>query len=529
MEMALKKSFMDPFHKRKRGSREKDAVRQLTGEMMMSAKNNQLDNLFKPQSVAVIGASNNTAKFGGRFLDNLVKFGFKGKLFPINPREKDIQKMGSWPDIESVPEPVDLAVITTPSQFVVEAVSSCAQKGVKGVEILAAGFKEAGGEGAQMEAALSDIAQKTGMRIVGPNCFGIYCPSGGLTLLPGVDFSKEPGPVGFISQSGGGACDIVNMGKGRGVRFSVLVSYGNGSDIDAVDLLHYFENDPATRVVGAYLEGVKDGRAFFDALRSCARKKPVVIHKGGLTEQGSRGTIGHTGSMAGTGAMWEAAAKSTGAVMARDIKDLADCLMAFQLLEGFSGSGAGVLAGGGLRCVEALDAASSNGFEIPVLDNDTVTMMKSLLPPSGGAAGNPADLANPGMPPSVIIPIMEAMSAKKDIHFLVLYQLLFYMLSTFTKEAKENPAFDPEMFDFHRLIAPAADKIFEKTGKPLIVVIPDIASDPDHLEIERGKLKARKYYTDHGIPCFETGNQAFSVLRRAAGYYRRVKDNPFRK
>jgi acyl-CoA synthetase (NDP forming) len=486
---------------------------------MMSEK--LLDQLFKPQSVAVIGASNNTAKFGGRFLDNLIKFGFKGKLFPVNPKEKDIQNLGSWPDIEAIPEPVDLAVITTPSQFVVDAVAACARKGVKGVEILAAGFKEAGGAGVQLENALIDISEKSGMRIVGPNCFGIYCPSGGLTLLPGVDFARDAGPVGFISQSGGGACDIVNMGKGRGVRFSVLVSYGNGCDIDAVELLHYFENDPATRVVGAYLEGVKDGRAFFEALRSCARKKPVVIHKGGLTEQGRRGTIGHTGSMAGTEATWQAAAKSAGAVLAKDIKDLADCLMAFQLLEGFSGSAAGVLAGGGLRCVEALDAASDNGFEIPVLDDDTITMMKSLLPPSGGAAGNPADLANPGMPPAVIIPIMEAMAEKKDIHFLVLYQLLFYLLSTFTKDAKDNPAFDPKMFDYHGQIVPAARKIFDKTGKPLVVIIPDITSDPDHLEVERGKLKARKYYTDHGIPCFETGSQAFSVLKRVAGYYRR--------
>jgi acyl-CoA synthetase (NDP forming) len=487
----------------------------------MKEKTMVLDHLFKPRSVAVIGASNNTEKFGGRFLDNLVKFGFKGKLYPINPKEKDIQNLGSWPDIASIPEPVDLAVITTPSRFVVDAVASCAKKGVKGVEILAAGFREAGSAGAELEKSLIDISQKSGMRIVGPNCFGIYCPSGGLTLLPGVDFAKESGPVGCISQSGGGACDIVNMGKGRGVRFSVLVSYGNGCDIEAVELLRYFENDPSTRIVGAYLEGVRDGRTFFEALKSCSRKKPVVIHKGGLTEQGRRGTIGHTGSMAGTEVTWKAAVKSAGAVLAKDIKDLADCLMAFQMLEGFTGNGAGVLAGGGLRCVEALDAASAHGFVVPVLDETTIAEMKKLLPPSGGAAGNPADLANPGMPPSVIIPIMNAMAEKENIDFLVLYQLLFYLLSTFTRDARENPGFDPKIFDYHDQIIPAARAIFDKKGKPLVVVIPDISSDPDHAEIERGRMKVRKYYTDAGIPCFETGNQAFSVLQRVAGYYRR--------
>lgn len=484
---------------------------------------NALNRIFMPHSVAVIGASNDTTKFGGRILENLVRFGFKGKLFPINPKEAVIQGMKAWTDIQAVKDPIDLAIITTPHRFVVPAVKACARAGVKGVEILSAGFKEAGEEGAILESELISIVRESGMRIVGPNCFGIYCPAGALTLLPGVDFSKESGGVGFISQSGGGACDIVNMGRGRGVRFSVLVSYGNGCDVDVVDLLNYFEQDENTRVVGAYLEGVKNGQAFFKALKSCASKKPVIIHKGGLTEQGRRGTVGHTGSMAGSRETWEAAIKSAGAVAATDIKDLSDCLMAFQLLGEFTGKGAGVLAGGGLRCVEALDAASVCGFEIPMLDEKTIAMMKTLLPPSGGAAGNPADLANPGMPPAVIIPIMQAMAEKENIHLLVLYQLLFYMLSTFLKEAKEEMDFDPKIFEYHRAFVPAAKEIFTKTGKPLVVVIPEISSDPEHFEVEKEKLVVRKFYTDNSIPCFESGDQAFSVLRRLADYYIRRK------
>ena len=485
-------------------------------------KNSRLDglhDLLMPKSIAVIGASNNTTKFGGRFLENLIKFGYKGKLFPINPKESTIQDLKAWPDMDAINEAVDMAVITTPGQLVLPSIEACGRKGVKGVQILSAGFKEAGNLGADLESQLVAVATKNGMRIIGPNCFGIYCPAGGLTIIPGVDFSRESGPVGFISQSGGGACDIVNMGQGRGVRFSALVSYGNGCDVDAVDLLRHFENDPTTRIVGAYLEGVKDGKAFFDALKSCAQKKPVIIHKGGLTEQGQRGTIGHTGSMAGSKSTWEAAVKSAGAVIAHDLKDLGDCLMGFQLLENFTGKGAGVLAGGGLRCVEALDAASVYGFDIPVLDNKTLEAMKTLLPPSGGAAGNPADLANPGMPPEIMIPIMEMMANRGNIHFLVLYQLLFYLLSTFVKEIQANPNFNSADFEYHRKIVPAAKEIYTKYGKPLVVIIPEIASDPDHLEIEKGKLQARKFYTENGIPCFETGNQAFSVLRRVADYY----------
>ncbi|MFO7962372.1 MAG: CoA-binding protein [Desulfobacterales bacterium] len=479
-----------------------------------------LDRIFKPRRVAVIGASNDSTKFGGRILKNLMEFGFAGKLYPIHPKEQRVQGLEALPDIRSVGEALDLAIIATPNRFVVPAVAACAEMGVSGVEILSAGFKEAGAEGANLEGELIRIAKMSGMRIIGPNCFGIYSPGGGLTLLPGVHFSQTAGRVGFISQSGGGACDIVNIGRGRGVRFSVLVSYGNGCDVDAVDLLRYYEQDEDTHVVGAYLEGVKDGAAFFAALKSCAAKKPVIIHKGGLSEQGRRGTVGHTGSMAGTRNTWMAAIQSAGAVCAADIKDVSDCLMAFQLLGPFFGKGAGVLAGGGLRCVEALDAASAFGFEIPVLDAKTVTMMKSLLPPSGGAAGNPADLANPGMPPEVIIPIMRSMAEKENIHFLLLYQLLFYLLSTFLSQAKTQ-GIDASMFEYHRKIVPAAKEIYNTTGKPLVVIIPDIASDPDHLELEKGKLTARKYYTDHGIPVFESGLQAFSVLRRVADYYAR--------
>ena len=486
---------------------------------MEKSKNDELQTLFKPKSVAVIGASNDTTKFGGRFLENLLTFGYKGKIFPVNPKETTIQGLAAMQSVETIPEAVDLAVITTPGQFVLPTVEACTQKGVKGVQILSSGFKEAGDAGAQLEKKIVDVAHRGNMRIVGPNCFGIYCPEGGLTIIPGVNFSKKSGPVGLISQSGGGACDIVNMGKGRGVRFSTLVSYGNGCDVDAVDMLQYFENEPSTKIVGAYLEGVADGKSFFNALKSCSRKKPVIIHKGGLTEQGQRGTVGHTGSMAGSKATWEAAVKSAGAVWAHDIKDLSDCLMAFQLLENFNGKGGGVLAGGGLRCVEALDAASIHGFEIPVLDDATIMSMKKLLPPSGGAAGNPADLANPGMPPEIIIPIMEMMAQKKSIHFIILYQLLFYLLSTFVKEIEENPNYDPSMFEYHRKIVPAAKNIFENYGKPLVVIIPEIASDPDHFDIEKGKFAARKYYTDNGVPCFETGDQAFSVLRRVSTYY----------
>jgi len=478
--------------------------------------------IFYPQSLAIIGASDNILKFGGQFLRTTLAHGFKGKIYPVNPRAQTIQGLTAYPSLEAIPGAVDLAVITVPASQVMDAVKACIKKRIRAAEILSAGFKELGPEGEALEKEIVSVARQGNLRIIGPNCFGVYSPEAGLTLMPGADFSKQHGPVGFFSQSGGGTCDLAYMARGRAVYFSVAVSYGNGADIEAAEMLRYFEADPKTKIVGAYLEGVCDGREFFHALKSCCSKKPVVILKGGLSDQGDQGTLGHTGSMAGSKQAWNAAIKSAAAIPARDLRDLAELLMTFNCLDDFRRGGAGVLAGGGLRCVEALDAAYEFGFSVPELDPDSLSRIKPLLPPAGGQAGNPADLANPAMAPAIIIPIMEILAEQKSIRFLVLYQMLFYLLN----EARKIKSISPELaakMEYHTELAAAANGIREKTGKPLIVIMPDIASDPAHLEIEQGRIEARFHYTSHGIPCFETTAQAFSVLSRVADYYRKPR------
>ncbi len=479
------------------------------------------EHIFKPRSLAVIGASSNPVKFGGIYLRALIDYGFKGKLYPVNIKEDEIQGLKAWPTITDIPDAIDLAVITVPDRFVIDAVKACAAKGVKGVQIITSGFRESGDQGKKMEEELVEITRQHKIRIIGPNCFGIYSPKVGLTLLPGVDFSKKAGEVGFISQSGGGACDVAYMARGRNVYFSVMVSYGNGCDIEAVELLRYFEQDPETKVIGAYIEGINNGRAFFKALKSCARKKPVVILKGGLTNQGRRGTMGHTGSMAGSSLIWPAAIKAAGAVAARDTKDLVECLMAFQCLETFSGNNAGVLAGGGLRCVEALDAASDYGFIIPKLNPESLEKIQKYLPPSGGVAGNPIDLANPMLPPKALIPMLKIMADQDDVQFLLLYQMLFYIINAL----KAQSSADGPPIEYHTAIARAAVEIRRKTGKPLAIIMPEIASDPAHSDIEVGRITARYHYTSLGIPCFDESCQTFSVLKRVKDYYSRKSGN----
>ncbi len=474
--------------------------------------------VFYPESIAVIGASNKSTGFGSGFLRTHLSYGYEGKLYPVNPRGGEIQGLKAYAKVDDIPHPVDFAVIAIPARFVPDAIRSCAKKGIKGAEILSSGFREAGPEGEALEREVVRIAREGGVKLVGPNCFGIHTPEARLTLLPGGDFSTTPGPVGLISQSGGGACDLVYMSQGRGLSFSVVISCGNSCGINAAEMLRYYEADPNTRLVGAYLEGVDDGREFFEALKSCARKKPVVIMKGGLSDQGYRGTMGHTGSMAGTRQAWDAAIKSAGAIAAHDMRDLVECLMAVNCLDGFIGGGAGILAGGGARVVEGLDAASKHGFPVPMVRDEIAARIGTFLPPVGGKGGNPVDLANPGITPETLSPIMDILADEDDIDFLLMYQMLFYMFNT----RRRMPPEEAEKMDFlaaHRAVADKAEEIRGKSGKPLALVLIDTASNPDHSEIEAGRLETRSYYTSRNIPCFDTGLQAFSVLRRVADYY----------
>ena len=488
----------------------------------MPARFEQLRPLFYPRAVAVLGASRHPLKFGFQYLRALQDFGFAGRLYPVNPDLKEVLGLKAYPSVAALPETPDLATVSVPAPAVPAALRECLARGIPGAQVLSAGFREAGPEGERLEAELRDIARQ-GIRIIGPNCFGVYSPAAGITLMPGSEFSPAAGGVGFFSQSGGGSCDLAYMARGRGLNFSVLVSYGNGCDLEAVDLLDYFREDPATRVVGAYLEGVRDGRAFLAALRRCAEKKPVVIYKGGLTETGRAGALSHTGSLAGEAAAWKAALKQAGAIAAESLPDLVECLMACVCLGEFTGSGLGILAGGGARNVEALDAAGHAGFGVPEVSSETRAAIAARIPPAGGRAGNPTDLANPVMAPSVIGPLMEALAGEPAVDALVLYQAVFYMQKEVRRYRSTTPAAPALKLDYHLELAAVAERILKERGKPLLMILPDIASDPAHAEMEEARRAARMHYTSRGIPCFDHAEAALLVLKRLRARNLRVR------
>jgi acyl-CoA synthetase (NDP forming) len=349
----------------------------------------ELNRIFYPSSVAIIGASKER-KFGRMFLESFVDMGFEGRLYPVNPHEKEILGLKAYPSVKEIPSPVDLAIVATSPQVAPQVVRECAEKGVKGVVIYTAGFSEMGEEGKKIEEEMVRIARAKGTRIIGPNCQGIYCPSSKLTIFPGLP--KESGNVGFISQSGSLATMLVLVGDLKGIRFSKVVSFGNGCDLNIADFLEYLWRDPETKIITAYMEGIKDGWKFLKLAREASKTKPIIVWRGGVTEAGAKAAASHTGAMAVPNAMWKAFSRQCGIINTNSVEELFDCLLAFMRLPIPKGRKVAVISGPGGPAVTAADACVEMGLELAQLSEETRRIIGGLIPPVGTSTRNPVDL-----------------------------------------------------------------------------------------------------------------------------------------
>ena len=238
--------------------------------------------VFRPRSVAVVGASSNVDSPGHDYVRALVDFGFAGPIYPINPRAPEIMGLKAYPSLAAVPGDVDLVISCIPADGVIAMIAEARDKGTTALHLFTGRFSETGdAKAAELEQDVLAAAAAAGMRIIGPNCMGIYDSTAGLSFRP--DLPRERGDVAFISQSGNNSVELMLHGAARGLRFSKVVSYGNALDLTEADFLDYLADDPETKVVGAYIEGTRDGRRLLEALRRCASVKPVVILKGGRT------------------------------------------------------------------------------------------------------------------------------------------------------------------------------------------------------------------------------------------------------
>lgn len=372
-----------------------------------------LDNIFYPRSVAIVGASEPWATW-------LLEFGYRGALYVVHPHQKEGVKIRVYPTLQDVPEPIDLAILTVPAPLFPEIIKGCAERSVKAITSPACGFSEAGTEeGKALEVEIVQLARELGVRIIGPNCIGIYCPDSALTFCDGM--SRQGGQLGYISQSGTNATRLVRLANLRGIYFSKAIAYGNACDLGASDFIEYFMDDPETKIVAAYIEGLKEGHRFFRTVMQCVRKKPVIILKGGLTTGGSRAASSHTGSMCGSDTSWSAFFKQTGAIKADSLVDIADIVMAFLHLPSTMGRRVGIVGSGAGGGVMLADACERAGLSIPSLAADTKKELKKILPPVGSSAENPVD-GGPPVPGSMVIEKgLRIISADIGIDFMMVH------------------------------------------------------------------------------------------------------------
>jgi acyl-CoA synthetase (NDP forming) len=486
--------------------------------MNCSTISTDFDRIFHPRNIAIIGVSKEGIGFGAGIFSSLRAIGYSGGIFLVNPKGGALNGTPIYPRIEDIPERFDLAIIAVAAQAVPAALEACRLKGAAGVEIFSSGFKELGtAEGIALEQEIVAIAAR-GIRVIGPNCFGIYCPQSGLTVLPGPDLSRESGPIAFSSQSGGMAVDFANLGKSMGLRFSKIVSFGNGCDLRETELLRYFGDDPQTGIVTMYIEGVQDGEAFFQALKATAARKPVIVNKGGLSDAGSRAVQSHTASMGGSGRIWQSILRQANAVQVNSMAEMADACLAFSLLPGRVYRQISVLGGGGALGVAAADAAERFGMTIPPFADELAGRIDALLPKPGSSPGNPVDVANPFVPPKTLREIMRLAASDPCIDLQIFSSLLHHYKNMAMAMGQTIQAVTPYLE-----LADDIQAVVAETGKPIVVILSNPKSGLDHQDVVAMFADARRAFVERGIPVFNDLSAALASVGHLNAYYERKR------
>ena len=424
-----------------------------------------LDLIFTPESVAVVGVSTNENQDGAVgnvariYLDALLRSDFSGRIYPINPKGGEVWGLKVYPNVKDVPDAIDYVICCIPAALAPQLVEDCAVKGVKAVQFFTSGFSEGGTEkGRQLEAEICNLARQGGVRLVGPNCMGVYSPEVGLTFA--ADFPRKKGAVGFICQSGGNAIYFIRLANWRGVPLSKLVSYGNACDVNESDLLEYLVADPETEIIAAYIEGVKDGKRFDSALREAAKVKPVIVMKGGCTEAGSRAASSHTGSLAGSTEVWNGLIQQAGIVAVPTLEELADSLVTFTHLPVFQGRRLGTIGLGGGATVVATDGYASAGFVLPSLPEELQQKLRSFIEDDAGVSiDNPVDLSSQ-YNDAVIYSAVRALADYSGIDILV-FNLPLGIMPQYPSLPEENAI----------LALDNVTRVHKETAKPMAVVV----------------------------------------------------------
>lgn len=463
-----------------------------------------LGDIFHPRSIAIVGTSNDPTKlFGHILLVPLLSSGFsKERIYPVNRKGGFTLGLKVYPNVKDVPDSLDYVVTGINARLTPHLMEDCVAKGVKAVSLFTAGFSETGTEeGRRLEAKLVQIARRGGVRIIGPNCMGIYCPSSQLSFAP--DFPQERGPVAFISQSGGNSFYMVRVGAKRGIRFSKVVSYGNACDVNETDLLEYLTYDPETKIICAYIEGVRDGVRFLWVLREAAKAKPVIILKGGLTQGGSRAAATHTGSLAGSDAHWDALLKQCGAVRVYDLDEMADVVVSFLYMRAPMGLNVAVIGFGGGASVQASDDCEKAGLHLPALPQEIRDQLRTFITEQGSMFRNPIEPQIGFMDPGSFARTIRIVAGWEGIDVVIAHiPVGATPFATGTTDA------------LHRMLEPII-RCSRQIDKPMVLALHSVISAQEW----QGMLDAQRRCYEVGLPLFHSVGKAAGAIFKFSQYH----------
>lgn len=455
----------------------------------------------------MIGASRNPMKFGNRYLHSLIQFQYpnKGKLYPINASGEEILGLQSLKSLENVPDPIDLAYITVPARKVMDEIKKCKQQNIDSIIISTAGFKEQDEQGAKLEQDIKDLIKGTGIRIIGPNCFGVYCPKGGVTLLPGAYFPQEPGPVGFLAQSGGTAVYFVEQAISHGLRFSKVISYGNAVDLSLVDFLDHLNEDEETKIIAAYVEGLtQTDRIKLKEILSRMRK-PLIILKGGTTKDGSRAATSHTGFLASSAEIWQGFFKQYDLIGVSSLNEMVDTTIVMLRAPPPQGRNVGILGGGGAIGTELTDCCNQCGLRVPALSAQSENMIKQYLDDTGTASRNPIDLGNPMyLMIDSFSQILRILAEDENIHHIFIDYVTQYVMK-----------------DIFKQMSKVLQEFKKNYNTPVFVIMRQTLKIKSNLADEKKVRTVQEWYQNLQIPTFPSFERCVKAVNNYITYYER--------
>lgn len=349
-----------------------------------------LSKFFDPESVAIVGASNSPGKVGNAIIKNLIESGYQGKIYPVNPKDSQIEGIDAYPSVTAIPGPVDLAVLSVPVKRSLDVAMECAEKGVKNLVTITAGFKEVGKEGLEIEKKLVEICRRYNMRMLGPNCAGMIDTHRAINTCFAAT-APIKGDIAFLSQSGAMLIAILDWSQSIGLGFSKVVSLGNKADLNEIDFIEEAAEDPYTKVILCYIEDVADGSRFLDVVSKATRKKPVIILKSGASQAGAQAASSHTGALAGSDLAYDTAFKQCGVIRAGSMNELFELAIAFAKSPTPKGDRVAIVTNSGGPGIVITDNVELKGLNMARFDKETIEELRAGLPAEAGIY-NPVDV-----------------------------------------------------------------------------------------------------------------------------------------